>query len=286
MELPEAASHAFEDWLNLQGSDGHYELVVTPTWEGQPGLVFGGFSLAILLRAAGLECTSGRPASLACHFLRPLNIGVPVEVEVTPIRQGRTSDLLRVSLLQSGKHAVESLVRTVTSTAGPALSPDPRNLGNPTDYRPFSELEVEAGWEKHSNFYEHIEVRGTWEKEGCDYFGWARLGDEVTYEHPFLEAARFALLIDEQAPAILNRLGYMGGSRRLELPWGFTNLDLLVHFHKSQGTDWICYVSDVTDGQDGIASARTQVWSRNGELLATGISQVAFFPTSGERLFG
>jgi hypothetical protein len=105
-----------------------------------------------------------------------------------------------------------------------------------------------------------------------------RWGDGIVYDDPFLEAGRYALLLDIIAPAVLHRLGFMWGPRRRELPWGFTNLDLLAHFHNAQGTEWIWSEARSVVGLDGFAGAQVEIWSSAGELLSTGMSQVAFFP--------
>jgi acyl-CoA thioesterase len=281
------APHLFESSLSLEGGDGHYELLVDPTWEGQPGVVYGGFTLAVVVRAAGLESSAGRPVSLACQFLRALTPTEPVNIEVTAIRRGRASDLLQVTLTQSGKTAVVALIRTTTASSGPVCDPPHTpDLGDPASVRLALDLMREDGWERIAPFHYHVEYRQDPSRPDTDYVSWGRLGNSVVYDDPFMEGARFAFALDQQAPAILNRLGYFFGAQRSELPWGFTNLDLLVHFHRPRATDWLCSISRVIDGHDGIGSAQTQVWSRTGELVATGLSQVAFFPTTGDRLFG
>ena len=79
------------------------------------------------------------------------------------------------------------------------------------------------------------------------------------------------------APAVLRRLGFTSGQQH-ELPWGFSNLDLLAHFHNAPGTEWIWGEANAVVGLDGFGNAHVQVWSSDGELLATGSSQIAFFP--------
>ena len=278
--------HVFEASLDFEGADGRYRLLVPPVWEGQPRLVYGGFSLAIALRAAGHECAVGRPVSVACQFIRPLAISEPIDVDVDPIREGRSSAFVRVSLRQLGKLAVESSVRTSTAAIGPSVPAARPDLRNPASFRRSRDLCVEAGWERIAPFEDHMEVRADYASENADNVAWTRFDVGLSYEDPFLEAARFAFHLDHGAPAILNRLGYLLGPRRTQLPWGFTNLDILMHIHRPRGTDWLCSVSHVTDGADGIGSARTQLWSREGALLATAMSQVAFTPFAGEPLYG
>ncbi len=287
MDLSQAGTQTLEDFLCLNGSDGTYQLSVSSTWEGQPGLVFGGFTLAILLRAAGLECAAGRPVSLACQFVRPLMIETPIHIEVTALRRGRTSDLLHVSLGQSDKSAVEAMIRTTMTTTGPVVvAQPPFDLGEPTSFRRSRDILLEDGWERFSAFEDYFDIRADWDRAESDSFIWVRSPSGGADDDPFLEAARVATFLDQQAPAVLNHLGYHRGPQRLELPWGFTNLDLLVHFHKPRGTEWVCYVAKVIDALDGVASGQTQAWSRTGDLLATAHSQIAFFPAAGDRLYG
>jgi acyl-CoA thioesterase len=78
----------------------------------------GGYVAAIALRAAGCVSRIPRPASLSAHFLRVAEFA-PVEVEVAPLRLGRRSESLRVSIRQDGKPVLEALVRTAAD--GPGL---------------------------------------------------------------------------------------------------------------------------------------------------------------------
>ena len=81
--------------------------------------------------------------------------------------------------------------------------------------------------------------------------------------------------LDSQATAIIRRTGAKQSAE--PLPWGFSNLDSLVHFHRPRGSDWILSESTVLAGGDGLVSVQSQVWSETGDLLATAMSQVAFF---------
>ena len=243
--------------------------------------MYGGFSVAMIVRSAGLESSSGRPVSLACQFVRPLLVNHSVDIGVIAVRKGRSSELLRVSLMQSGKLAVEALMRTSSATEGPECSSRSLDLGDPFSLRPTREFTRKDGWERDPADLKLAEGRGNGVSTEADHLYWLRFNDGLVYDDPFVEGARIAFALDDQGPAVLQRLGYMWGPKRKELPWGFTNLDMLVHFHKPRGTDWLCSVSDVTDGHNGIASAQSQVWSRTGELLATGLSQIAFFPRPG-----
>ena len=67
------------------------------------------------------------------------------------------------------------------------------------------------------------------------------------------------------------------GHSRVALPWGFMNLDGLVHFHEHAGTDWLQIEQQLITGSGGYASAQTQTWSNDRRLVATSITQLSFF---------
>jgi acyl-CoA thioesterase len=71
------------------------------------------------------------------------------------------------------------------------------------------------------------------------------------------------------------------GQRRKQLPWGFSNIDELVHFHEAAGTEWLQIEVRILTGSGGYASAQCQTWSDEGKLLVTAISQLAFFELQG-----
>lgn len=274
------ATHVFEADLSLRGDAGRYEVTVDETWEGQPRNVYGGFLLAIVLRAAGLESTASRPVSLACQFLRPAAVGVPLDIAVTSLRRGRTTDLLGVSITQAGRIVAEAHVRAAGAGPGPVFEPRLRpGLVDPLSMRLAQDLPRAAGWEA-ANFAEHIECRAPdftqADLADDDYCTWFRWGEGVVYDDPFLEAGRYAMALDITAPAVLHHLEFV--RQQGELPWGFSNLDLLAHFHSARGTEWIWSEASAVVGLDGFGNARVQVWASDGQLLATGTSQVAFFP--------
>ncbi len=273
--------HAFETALSLRGADGQYQLELDRTWEGQPGNVWGGFLLAVVLRAAGLTATATRPVSAASQFLRPAAIGEPLDINVVSLRRGRTSELLAVSVGQAGKTVVEAQIRATDGGSGPICEPrQPPTLVDPLS-RPL------AGEAMRADGTEPPNILAIWDMRAPEFgdatggdpeaWFWARLGPAVTYDNPFLEAARYALSLDSHAPAVLHRLGAWGPGRR-EIPWGFSNLDSLIHFHQPSGTDWVYAEYRVLTGSDGLVSTQAQAWSSEGNLLATAMSQVAFFP--------
>lgn len=265
---------------SFSGDGGAYTLHVDELWEGQPGNVFGGFLVAAAVRAAGLESAMARPVSSSCQFLRPATVGAALNFAVVSLRRGRTSELVRVSVTQQGKPVVEAQVRTALDGDGPEcaarrppVSEDPRTLGSGWDTMRSQGIEpprMSACWDT------RFGADGGGTDYGRDSAFWARLGDDVTFADPYVEAGRWALSLDSQAGAIIRRIGAAHSAE--PLPWGFSNLDSLVHFHRARGSEWILSENTVLAGRDGLVSVQSQVWSELGDLLATAMSQVAFFP--------
>jgi acyl-CoA thioesterase len=273
--------HPFETVMSsFSGGDGTYALHVDELWEGQPGNVFGGFLVASVVRAAGLESTMPRPVSSSCQFLRPATVGAELEFEVVSLRRGRSSELVRVSISQQGKEVVEAQVRTALGGDGPVCAPrQPPASEDPRTWPSGVDTMREQGIEP-PRMFACWETRYTTDGGGIedrrDSAFWARLADGATFADPYLEASRWALSLDSQAGALIHRIGAEHSAE--PLPWGFSNLDSLVHFHRAQGSEWILSENKVLTGSDGLAGVQSQVWSETGDLLATAMSQLAFFP--------
>jgi len=272
---------AFEEALTFSDSNGRYVLPLDDRWEAQPGNVFGGFVLAAVVRVAGLASTAARPVSLACQFLRPVVVGVPLEATVVSMRRGRTNELLEVTLTQAEKTAAMAQLRAVDDTAGPEFHPLQRPVvGDPSSYVETKHADRVEGLEP-ARFLDEVEWRDPrGPVDGYDISVWWRLGPSVTFEDPWLDAARIAIGMDASGGAVVSRFEASGHLRKA-LPWGFSNLDALIHFHGSKGTDWLHVQTEVLTAFNGYASTRTQAWSEDAALMATAISQLAFFDTSG-----
>jgi acyl-CoA thioesterase len=266
--------------LALNGADGRYRLEPDATLEGQPGNIFGGVLLGIVMRAAGLAASATRPASAAVQFLRPATMSEPLDIEALSLKRGRSSELLAVSVTQAGKTVAEAQIRATDEGEGPICAPSetpPPELGDPFSLPDMWEIQsgdgrkppgISAHWEDRTDDFEPGQRHGSF---------WNQLRPAVTFADPFLEAARYTLALDSGGGAVLNLLSTEVYGRS-ESPWGFSNLDALIHFHQPRGTEWIYTTTRVVTGSDGLASTQTQNWSSDGNLLATNMSQIAFFP--------
>jgi acyl-CoA thioesterase len=279
------SEHLFDRALNFRGSDGTYIVEADDRWEAQPGFVFGGFLMAVVVRAAGFVAglsEPSRPLSMACQFLRPAMVAVQLEATVASMRRGRTNELLGVTVRQGGKPLVEAQVRAAVGGAGPVFEPAQRPARvDPTSFPLLIET-LRADGVEPPKIFDQIEARAAGPSEGCDLAGWWRLGPGIAYDDPWLEAAWLAMCLDSGGAAVVSRLVGPESSRQ-ELPWAFSNLDGLVHFHEPCGSDWIHIRTRVLIASGGYASAQTQTWSVDDKLLATAITQLGFFDMSAGR---
>ena len=184
------SAHPFEESLILTGSAGRYQLEIGDTWEGQRGKAYGGFAAAAVLRAAGLMSSASRPASFTCQFLRPVALMVPCQFDVASLRRGRTSDLLSVSVSQSGEPVLHGLVRTVDESTGPESQPIRRpTLVDPTSLPRDVDVMRKYGW-RPSKLAEYIECRMDMDIAASGgHAAWQRLGEGIVYEDPFWKPA-------------------------------------------------------------------------------------------------
>ena len=78
---------------------------------GKRKTVFGGQVIAQALSACIQSVGDDRqPHSLHCHFIRPGNVGVPIEYRVVNVRDGGSFSLRQVSALQQGKEIFMAMV--------------------------------------------------------------------------------------------------------------------------------------------------------------------------------
>jgi acyl-CoA thioesterase len=281
VKKPETRFDIFERSLTLEGTSGRYSLDVDEVWEGQPGNIFGGFLLGVLVRTAGLETSAAKPVSMTCQYLRPTRLGETLDISAVSMRRGRNNELLRVSIGQAGKPTVEALVRTADAESGPECTPaNQPELDDPLSWPLAVDVFRQLGMAPPPLFVSAVDahLRGPDRRvPGIDADSWWRLASRATYDDPFMEAARMLLGMDGQGMAVLRRLDRVGPAGEA-LDWGFSNLDSLIHFHQTAGSEWLYVLSRVMTGRDGFASVQTQTWSPEGDLLATVMSQIAFFP--------
>jgi acyl-CoA thioesterase-2 len=264
---------------DVEPGAGRFRAHLSPDWEiWGPN---GGYVAAVALRAAGRVVRIPRPAGLSGHFLRVADFA-PVDVEVVPLRLGRRSESLRVSICQEGRPVFEALVRTAADGPGlvhlhaqPPDVPPPEELPEPAALRP------EDG--PVYPFWRNLEARVTEPARLLEpdavgdpiWRGWYRFTPRPTFDDPFVDAGRLLLLTDTLAwPAACRAHPRDSGFRA-------PNLDVCAWFHGLEpGCEWLLadHVSSVAGG--GLIGATSRIWSRGGRLLASGGAQLFCIPTS------
>lgn len=281
----------FDAETRPDGGNGRYTMEIPRGWEGAPGVPYGGWTVAVALRAAGLESERARPASLAAQFPRPLALDAPIDIDVEVLRRGRRTETIRVTLGQQGKLGVHAIVVTTDAVAGLEYEPERKPSPLPRERLvPLHELIREQGGElpggHHIAHYEYLVPTDRADTEVLSaegrqaLVGWIRYGDGLAYDDPWVEAARYCVPADTQVPAAFLRVGMLGaGPGVRDRPIRGTTLDLLLHFHRTErSTEWLWYETHVQVAHGGLASGTCNLWSDDGLLLATSMSQVAFLP--------
>jgi len=103
---------------------GAYRAELDGEW-GFAGNVNGGYLLAVLARAALTDTGAAFPHVISASFLRPAAHGA-IEVEVIPVRAGRTATHVVAVLSQHGQPVVHATLVLGATPSGPVENPAPR----------------------------------------------------------------------------------------------------------------------------------------------------------------
>jgi acyl-CoA thioesterase II len=265
----------------VEGGDGHYVARLSRDWEiWGPN---GGYVAAIALRAAGAATTLRRPASFVCHFLSVAEFE-PVELTVTTLRATKRAASLRVSMTQHGRAILEGLAWVVEDRLTGLVHDDVQMPDVPTPERlkSIDELIAPADRAQRHRFWDNLEVRPLmwvpWSERKPDrpvWREWYRFRPRATFDDPFTDAARAALLIDTMAwPAACRAHGPDPG-------YVAPSIDVSVQFHRTApATEWLLCDASAPVAAHGLIGGQTRVWSPDGHLLASGVGQLLCRPTA------
>jgi acyl-CoA thioesterase len=239
----------------------------------------GGYVAALALRAAGAASPFSRPASFFCHYLSVAEFA-PVELEVTPLRAGRTVLSQRVQMTQNGRLVLEAMVWSAGAVEGlvhhhlfPPEVPGPEELASPAELwpdrpRPF------AFWENFDQRPVDYFAEG-WPPSGPAppyWRTWVRSRPQPTLDDPWVDAARTLIVLDV--------VSWPAGSRphaHLDPPFIAPSLDLYAAFqHTGAGEEWLLLEGHSPVADDGLLSWNGRVWTQGGMLVASGGGQAVF----------
>ena len=113
---------------------GHYSAELAAGWDIL-GATNGGYVLAVLARAMADAADRESPASITCHYLKPIGAS-PVRMATDEVKQGRRLATMRGSMSKDGKLLAEAL--GAFGAYQPA-APMQLSNGSPPDIPPLEE---------------------------------------------------------------------------------------------------------------------------------------------------
>lgn len=259
----------------LDGGDGSYSVTPSPDWRIWGPM--GGYAASLALRAAAGEVpTHMRPASFSCQFFSPARFE-PVELKVDLRRSTRRTAAAQVAMLQDAVPVLDAQVWfTVEDEHVRHDHSDVHPHGDPFDHPHITELTDEVA---PFPFWENFDGRPVnWVEEWASYPGgeptwaeWLRFLPEAEFDDPVLEACRLLIIADLPSFPAATR-AHPGGS---EQRWIAPNLDLSVQFHRLVGLgEWLLSSGTAPIADRGLIGFRSEVWTRDGILVATGSGQL------------
>ncbi len=231
----------------------------------------GGYLAALTLRAMAAAGRLRRPATFACQFLRVARFDA-AEIRVTLLRRGSRADALRAVLVQDGRPVVAATAWFVEDEL-PGLEHDAARMPAvpaPDALAGFDE--VAEDYEDWSPLWRHIEGRPLRFGEGPGppvSHAWMRVLGERPRSDAVLDAARSVFWMDFM----------MWSAASAPHPWPSPyiapNLDLNVQFHRfAPEHDWLLCESHAPHASRGLMGCQGRLWTPDGELVATGTSQL------------
>ena len=218
----------------------------------------GGYLSAVLLRAA-VEATGGlTPRALHVHFLSALPVG-PASVATTILRAGRSLTTVDVTLT-AGERTIVGRASLGPSREGVVFSDVSAPVAPPPEGLAVEEWPEDDEFSCHRRYDMRFVAGGAhrYDHEEAEALGWLRTEDAAPVDHVVLTA-----LADSWPPPI---------ARRQWSGMGAPTMDLAIHFRDPLHQpidDFVLLHSRTRVANDGFADLDTDVWTRDGRLLAT-----------------
>jgi acyl-CoA thioesterase len=261
---PAAREHAFDLATAVHGGPGSWTATVDPGWTivDRPN---GGYLLALATRAALGAVDHPHPLAVSCQFLAPPAVG-PAELEVVPLRAGRSLSTARVTLAQDGRPLLVALVSAGELDAGGA--PQWQRATGPPRLPPVEQCvrgrpDVPGGRIR-INILDHLDIRLDPATAGSlagrpsgrlEMRGWVRFHDGRPPDPLALLQA-----VDALPPT----------SFELGIPSWAPTVELTVYLRGLPAAGWLACVARGQLWRDGWFDEDAEVWDANGRLVAQG----------------
>lgn len=265
----------------VSGGGGRYTSTLSPAWDIWGPV--GGYVAVILLRSAAAHSQFPRPASITCHFLGVARFE-PVELNVVTLRRARAAESVQVTMSQGDRVVATALCWFTGGDAG--LEHDESEMPDvpgPSELVTLDERMAAAAAEPKVRypFWDNIEERPVrwsdqWPPPGpipASWQVWCRYRPTATFDDPVVDAGRYLMLADFQWPAATNPHAHLYPDGMP--PFVAPTLDLAVQFHRFAPTDPdLLLDARAAVATGGLIGGSAQVWSSDGQLLASGAGQL------------
>jgi acyl-CoA thioesterase len=271
---PAAREHAFDLATAVHGGPGSWTATVDPGWTiaDRPN---GGYLLALSTRAALGAVDHPHPLAVSAQFLAPPAVG-RAELEVVPLRAGRSLSSARVTLAQAGRPLLVALVGAGELDAGGA--PEWQRASGPPALPPVEECvrgrsELPGG--VRVNILDHLDVRLDPATAGSfagrpsgrlEMRGWVRFHDGRRPDPLALLQA-----VDALPPT----------SFELGIPAWAPTVELTVYLRGLPAPGWLACVVRGQLWRDGWFDEDAEVWDASGRLVAQGRQLAGARPREG-----
>ena len=260
----------------VEGEGGRYRAMLSGDWQiWGPN---GGYLAVIALRAAGAETALRRPASFYAQYLSAAEYG-PVDLTVETLRATKRTATLRVTMTQGGR-TILSASAWIVDEALPGLKHDAARIPEvppPEALLSFAELLPDEWpwypyWRNFDSRPTRWVPRDEWRPGDPRARQWLRFLPKATFDDPFVDAGRSLVVLDTFTWPAANAAH--GPS-----PFIAPNVDLAAHFHRAApDSEWLLADGFAPVAEGGLIGCRTEVWSRDGKLLASGSCQLLCRP--------
>ena len=247
----------------LQEISAGTNVVVPENW-AQGRTIFGGLTAAMMLQAARVEVEPERVLrAMDVNFTRPFNAGIPYQIEVETLGEGKTVCVKNVRIIQEGKiranlradfcRPLASEVRIDTFSA-PNIRPPEESLPMTGDRLPTFFCHIDACLASNALPFAA--------SEDAQMHGWMR------YKEPPEKSSIPLLvgLIDSWPPTAATHY-----SRPVPMSTISWHLHFTLDADMFDVNDYLGYHSVAEFNEGGISSSSAYIWRPDGRLLAKSV---------------
>ncbi|WP_395376341.1 acyl-CoA thioesterase [Marinicella sp. W31] len=252
--------------------EDHRMTMQVPIDWSQGRTVYGGLTASLLYKAMRQGVDQERkPRYLNCSFISPLMAEEVFEIEVTPLRSGRSATQLMGKITQNGHVCVvaqvcfgldrESKIQINHDTCHEMQRP---KKGNFIPQIP----KVVPKFLRHYDL-SLVEGRFPFMAGKKDYMhGWVRF--KKTPEH--ISEGHVVSLIDAWPCPVLQKLKWPAPASTMN--W---NIEFIHPYEEIGVSDWLAYQSQTRQAADGYCHMESNIWNQQGQLIAISRQVVAVF---------